>query len=93
VFLRETEIIPSEPDTDHTGEGKSNLIFGASVRSESPLPVLFSDFKHANMRKQFWKNILSVREKSPLVQNVTNRIVINNIAGDTLVINIGILDQ
>lgn len=38
------------------------------------------------MHQQFWKNILLVREKSPLVQNITNYVVMNNTANALLAV-------
>jgi hydroxyethylthiazole kinase len=38
------------------------------------------------MQEQLWKNILSVRESSPLVQNITNYVVMNNTANALLAI-------
>lgn len=36
------------------------------------------------MKEQLWKNILSVREKSPLVHSITNYVVMNNTANALL---------
>lgn len=38
------------------------------------------------MQKQLWKNIALVREKSPLVQNITNYVVMNNTANALLAV-------
>lgn len=38
------------------------------------------------MQEQLWKNILSVREKSPLVHSITNYVVMNNTANALLAV-------
>ena len=42
--------------------------------------------KYLNMENNFWKHILTVRETSPLVHNITNYVVMNNTANALLAI-------
>jgi hydroxyethylthiazole kinase len=54
----------------------------SSFRAEVSLATILQ--KHIAMKEILWKHILRVREQSPLVQNITNYVVMNNTANALL---------
>jgi len=72
--LNRTEIIPCEPDSGNAGEGKSCQ---SHRHPKSFLTYLL-------VMKAILSNLKKIRENSPLVQNITNYVVMNNTANALL---------